>query len=171
MITAHCGATRHRRPTLQCRPRRTATHSALPPRTATPHSRQHSHPRAAPSCHLPSPSRASRAHLARRACRRQAHVKSLFNNPAFRTHHRLAAVNSINWARILAQIVYYVHAYLKVRARVRVRVRVRVRARIVYYVHAYLKVTPSPTSPPAPAPASASASASPSASPSPSPYP
>jgi len=44
----------------------------------------------------------------------QAHVKSLFNNPAFRTHHRLAAVNSINWARILAQIVYYVHAYLKV---------------------------------------------------------
>ena len=27
---------------------------------------------------------------------------------------RLAAVNSINWARILAQIVYDVHAYLKV---------------------------------------------------------
>jgi len=44
----------------------------------------------------------------------QAHVKSLFNTPAFRKEHRLAAVNSINWARILAQIVYYVHAYLKV---------------------------------------------------------
>jgi len=46
----------------------------------------------------------------------QAAVKALFNNQAFRKEHHLAAVNSINWARILAQIVYYVHAYLKVTA-------------------------------------------------------
>jgi len=44
----------------------------------------------------------------------QAAVKAFFNNHAFRDEHHLAAVNSINWARILAQIVYYVHAYLKV---------------------------------------------------------
>jgi len=44
----------------------------------------------------------------------QAHVKSMFNDAPFRAQHSLAAVNSINWARILAQIVYYFHAYLKV---------------------------------------------------------
>ena len=44
----------------------------------------------------------------------QSAVKAFFNNHAFRDEHHLAAVNSINWARILAQIVYYVHAYLKV---------------------------------------------------------
>jgi len=44
----------------------------------------------------------------------QAAVKYMFNDAAFRNEHKLAAVNSINWARILAQIVYYVHAYLKV---------------------------------------------------------
>merc|ERR1719440_334117 len=44
----------------------------------------------------------------------QAAVKYMFNDTAFRDEHKLAAVNSINWARILAQIVYYVHAYLKV---------------------------------------------------------
>jgi threonine synthase len=37
-------------------------------------------------------------------------VKSLFADAAFRTRHRLVAVNSINWARILAQIVYYFYA-------------------------------------------------------------
>lgn len=34
-------------------------------------------------------------------------IKELFNDLAFRDRHRLAAVNSVNWARIAAQIVYY----------------------------------------------------------------
>ena len=37
--------------------------------------------------------------------------QALFNDHAFRDSVGLAAVNSINWARILAQTVYYVHAY------------------------------------------------------------
>ena len=37
----------------------------------------------------------------------QAIVKGLFNNPSFRDSVALTAVNSINWARILAQTVYY----------------------------------------------------------------
>jgi threonine synthase len=37
----------------------------------------------------------------------QALVKAMFNDLAFRDRMRLAAVNSINWARILAQTVYY----------------------------------------------------------------
>jgi threonine synthase len=37
----------------------------------------------------------------------QAIVKGLFNNLAFRDAHNLTGVNSINWARIVAQIVYY----------------------------------------------------------------
>eukprot|EP00054_Salpingoeca_dolichothecata_P005752 m.36021 g.36021 ORF g.36021 m.36021 type:complete len:682 (+) comp15889_c0_seq1:605-2650(+) len=41
----------------------------------------------------------------------QTIVKSLFNDPEFRKENRLAAINSINWARILAQIVYYFYAY------------------------------------------------------------
>jgi len=41
-------------------------------------------------------------------------VKALFADEPFRTSHSLAAVNSINWARILAQTVYYVYAYLQV---------------------------------------------------------
>jgi len=44
----------------------------------------------------------------------QAIVKACFNDHPFRDTHSLAAVNSINWARILAQQVYYVYAYLKV---------------------------------------------------------
>lgn len=42
----------------------------------------------------------------------QALVKTLFNRLAFRDQVRLSAVNSINWARIAAQIVYYIHAGL-----------------------------------------------------------
>src|SRR5262249_3361633 len=34
-------------------------------------------------------------------------VKAMFNDPAFRDRQKLSAVNSINWARIAAQIVYY----------------------------------------------------------------
>ncbi|KAK3721340.1 threonine synthase [Vermiconidia calcicola] len=38
-------------------------------------------------------------------------VKALFADPETNQHLRVAAVNSINWARILAQITYYFHAY------------------------------------------------------------
>ena len=37
----------------------------------------------------------------------QAIVKGLFNHHAFRDRVRLSGVNSINWARIVAQAVYY----------------------------------------------------------------
>jgi threonine synthase len=37
-------------------------------------------------------------------------VKAMFNDPAFRHEMNLSAVNSINWARVMAQIVYYVAA-------------------------------------------------------------
>ena len=38
-------------------------------------------------------------------------VKALFADPGANKAHNLAAVNSINWARILAQTTYYFHAY------------------------------------------------------------
>jgi threonine synthase len=37
-------------------------------------------------------------------------VKAMFNDAAFRGDMNLSAVNSINWARVMAQIVYYVAA-------------------------------------------------------------
>jgi threonine synthase len=37
-------------------------------------------------------------------------VKAMFNDTAFRDEQQLSAVNSINWARVMAQIVYYVVA-------------------------------------------------------------
>jgi threonine synthase len=37
----------------------------------------------------------------------QARVKDMFNDHDFRDGVRLAGVNSINWARVLAQVVYY----------------------------------------------------------------
>jgi threonine synthase len=37
-------------------------------------------------------------------------VKAMFNDAAFREEMNLSAVNSINWARVMAQIVYYVAA-------------------------------------------------------------
>jgi threonine synthase len=40
----------------------------------------------------------------------QALVKEAFNDHGFRDGVRLAGVNSINWARVLAQVVYYFHA-------------------------------------------------------------
>lgn len=46
----------------------------------------------------------------------QAIVKALFNDVIFRQKHQLAAVNSINWARILAQVVYYFYAALELGA-------------------------------------------------------
>jgi threonine synthase len=44
----------------------------------------------------------------------QAIVKEIFNNLSFKTSYHLGAVNSINWARILAQVVYYVFAWLRI---------------------------------------------------------
>lgn len=41
-------------------------------------------------------------------------VKSLFNDLPFKSAYRLGAVNSINWARILAQTVYYFYAWGRV---------------------------------------------------------
>jgi len=38
----------------------------------------------------------------------QAIVKNMFNHHAFRDRVRLSGVNSINWARVVAQVVYYV---------------------------------------------------------------
>jgi threonine synthase len=43
-------------------------------------------------------------------------VKALFNDLAFRDEMRLSAVNSINWARIMAQIVYYFSSAVSVGA-------------------------------------------------------
>jgi threonine synthase len=40
----------------------------------------------------------------------QALVKAMFNDHAFRDRVRLAGVNSINWARVVAQITYYLAA-------------------------------------------------------------
>lgn len=44
----------------------------------------------------------------------QAIVKQIFNDIDFKDKYSLGAVNSINWARILAQVVYYIFAYFKV---------------------------------------------------------
>ncbi|NCC28764.1 MAG: threonine synthase [Gammaproteobacteria bacterium] len=40
-------------------------------------------------------------------------VKALFNDLPFKSEFSLGAVNSINWARILAQMVYYVFAWAR----------------------------------------------------------
>ena len=37
-------------------------------------------------------------------------VKAMFNDARFREANNLSAVNSINWARVMAQVVYYVEA-------------------------------------------------------------
>src|SRR5690606_22807384 len=49
----------------------------------------------------------------------QAALKDLFADQDFRTRHRLSAVNSINLARVLAQCVYYLYAYLRLPAATR----------------------------------------------------
>jgi threonine synthase len=46
----------------------------------------------------------------------QAIVKKIFNDIEFKSKYRLGAINSINWARVLAQVVYYVHSCLHVTA-------------------------------------------------------
>ncbi len=47
----------------------------------------------------------------------QSIVKELLGDQDFRLRHRLSAVNSINLARILAQCVYYLYAWLRLPAR------------------------------------------------------
>ena len=46
----------------------------------------------------------------------QALVKAMFNDPAFASRFRLSAVNSINWARLMAQVVYYFYAAVRLGA-------------------------------------------------------
>jgi len=44
----------------------------------------------------------------------QSIVKQIFNDLEFKGRHSLASINSINWARLLAQTVYYFYAWAKV---------------------------------------------------------
>ncbi|MGV3769501.1 MAG: threonine synthase [Sphingobium phenoxybenzoativorans] len=46
----------------------------------------------------------------------QALVKQMFNDPGFSGRFRLSAVNSINWARLMAQVVYYFYAAVRLGA-------------------------------------------------------
>jgi len=45
----------------------------------------------------------------------QSMLKDIFNDLEFKDSYRLGTVNSINWARVLAQVVYYVYAVLRIR--------------------------------------------------------
>ena len=47
----------------------------------------------------------------------QAIVKQLFSDLPFKDTNKLGAVNSINWARVLAQVVYYFYAAFQTMAR------------------------------------------------------
>src|SRR5262245_28680086 len=44
-------------------------------------------------------------------------VKAISGDAAFKSKYRIGAVNSINWARIVAQVVYYFKAYFAVTRR------------------------------------------------------
>lgn len=46
----------------------------------------------------------------------QALVKAMFNDPAFSSRFNLSAVNSINWARLMAQVAYYFYAAVRLGA-------------------------------------------------------
>ena len=52
----------------------------------------------------------------------QGIVKAIFNDREFKQNFHLGSVNSINWARILAQIVYYFYAWFRVTNDIRERV-------------------------------------------------
>ena len=41
-------------------------------------------------------------------------VKAVASDLAFKAEHRIGAVNSINWARVVAQVIYYIALYLRV---------------------------------------------------------
>lgn len=41
-------------------------------------------------------------------------IKKIFGDIEFKSQFKLGAINSINWARVLAQVVYYVHSCLHV---------------------------------------------------------
>ena len=41
-------------------------------------------------------------------------VKAVSNDAEFKAHHKIGAVNSINWGRIIAQVVYYFKGYFAV---------------------------------------------------------
>ena len=41
-------------------------------------------------------------------------VKAVHNDAAFKARHKIGAVNSINWARVAAQVVYYFRGYFAV---------------------------------------------------------
>lgn len=43
----------------------------------------------------------------------QGLMKSIFGDLAFKSTHQLGAVNSVNWARVLAQVVYYAYVSLR----------------------------------------------------------
>ncbi|GAB3243736.1 threonine synthase [Chitinimonas naiadis] len=45
-------------------------------------------------------------------------VKAINNDADFKARYKISAVNSINWGRIVAQVVYYFRAYLKVASRI-----------------------------------------------------
>ncbi|THB78924.1 MAG: threonine synthase [Desulfobulbaceae bacterium] len=44
----------------------------------------------------------------------QAMVKSIFGEVEFKKAYHLGAINSINWARVLAQVVYYIYSTLHI---------------------------------------------------------
>lgn len=45
----------------------------------------------------------------------QAIIKQVFNDIEFKKEFNLGSINSINWARVLAQVVYYVYCFLHVK--------------------------------------------------------
>ena len=51
----------------------------------------------------------------------QAIIKNIFGDTTFKSRMRLGAINSINWARILAQVVYYICSCLHITAHENVR--------------------------------------------------
>ncbi|MCZ6472678.1 MAG: threonine synthase [SAR324 cluster bacterium] len=57
----------------------------------------------------------------------QAIIKGLFNDRAFNDRFSLGAVNSINWGRVMAQVVYYFYAYFRLAAEGAIRLGATVR--------------------------------------------
>src|SRR6476660_9046991 len=47
-------------------------------------------------------------------------VKELFSDKEFKEKYKLGAINSINWARILAQTTYYFYSFFSVMKRMNV---------------------------------------------------